>query len=134
MNLLLAALCLLGVVQGMDVTVTAYTSSVRECDGDPWVTASGYRLKRGDAVVAVSRDLEAAGLKMGTWVYLALPQGGGWFRVEDRMHPRWRRRIDVWMGTSRREALAFGKRRGRIFFPAHVPQQNVCKQFAKERS
>jgi len=36
MNLLLAALCLLGVVQGMDVTVTAYTSSVRECDGDPF--------------------------------------------------------------------------------------------------
>jgi len=132
MNLLLAALCLLGVVQGMDVTVTAYTSSVRECDGDPWVTASGYRLRRGDAVVAVSRDLEAAGLKMGTWLYLALPQGEGWFRVEDRMHPRWRKRVDVWMGTSRRDALAFGKRRGRIYFIVGADEQFVHAHFAKE--
>jgi len=134
MNLLLVLLCAVGMMQSMDVTVTAYTSSVRECDGDPWVTASGYRLRRGDAVVAVSRDLEARGLKMGTWLYLALPQGGGWFRVEDRMHPRWKQRIDVWMGTSRREALTFGKRRGRIFFPVCTPQQNARKQFAKERS
>lgn len=134
MNLLLVLLCAVGMMQSMDVTVTAYTSSVKECDGDPWVTASGYRLRRGDAVVAVSRDLEARGLKMGTWLYLALPQGGGWFRVEDRMHPRWRRRIDVWMGSSRREALAFGKRRGRIFFSVCTPQQNARKQFAKERS
>jgi len=116
--------------------VTATPSSVRECDGDPWVTASGHRLKRGDAVVAVSRDLEAAGLKMGTWLYLALPQGGGWFRVEDRMHPRWRKRVDVWMGTSRKDALAFGKRRGRIYFITAVSgspaRGGADKQFAKE--
>ena len=96
-----------------------------------------------DTFIKAFRNLQSfeGRSKMGTWLYLALPQGGGWFRVEDRMHPRWRKRVDVWMGTSRRDALAFGKRRGRVYFITAVSgssarggadEQFVHAHFAKE--
>jgi 3D (Asp-Asp-Asp) domain-containing protein len=38
---------------------------------------------------------------------------GEWV-VLDRMHSRWRRKIDVYMGTDEARALAFGERKVRI--------------------
>ena len=112
MSWIVALLAAVGlVVPAGNVTVTAYTSSPKECDASPWVTASGWKLKEGDRIVAVSRDLEKVA-PMGSWVFL---EGMGWFRVEDRMNKRWRRRVDVWFGRDREGALAFGKRKARVW-------------------
>lgn len=48
--------------------------------------------------LAVSRDLEAL-LPMGTRVFV----------VDDRMHRRWERRVDLWF-PDRGSALRFGRR------------------------
>ncbi|WP_198665512.1 3D domain-containing protein [Thermus sediminis] len=99
---------------------TAYTSSVYETVGDPFVTASGMRTRLG--VLAVSRDLFPA-LPFGTKVRLrdlgtVHGRGKGEFNylfegrlfvVADLMNRRWRQRVDVWL-PDRATALRFGLR------------------------
>jgi 3D (Asp-Asp-Asp) domain-containing protein len=90
------------------VTATAYNSVPAQTDSDPTITAHGVRLEPGMRVIAVSRDLEALGLKRGTRVRIeGLP--GEW-TVADRMARRWRHRIDVYMGLDVKRALEFGRR------------------------
>ncbi|WP_234553495.1 3D domain-containing protein [Thermus caliditerrae] len=99
---------------------TAYTSSVRETDSTPFVTATGMRTRLG--VLAVSPDLLKV-LPYGTKVRLkdlgsvygrgrgqfdALFQGRV-FVVADVMHPRMREKVDVWL-PDRATALRFGRR------------------------
>ncbi len=99
---------------------TAYTSSVRETDATPFVTATGMRTRLG--VLAVSPDLLKV-LPYGTKVRLkdlgsvygrgrgqfdALFQGRV-FVVADVMHPRMREKVDVWL-PDRATALRFGRR------------------------
>jgi 3D (Asp-Asp-Asp) domain-containing protein len=62
--------------------------------------------------IAVSRDLVALGLVRGTSVRIEGLRGE--YEVLDTMPPRWRRRIDIFMGTDRRAALSWGKRTVRI--------------------
>jgi 3D (Asp-Asp-Asp) domain-containing protein len=53
--------------------------------------ASGKTVYRG--AVALSRDLEAdLGLRFGDLIEI---DGLGLFTFEDRMHPRWRRTVDI---------------------------------------
>ena len=73
-----------------EVTATAYSARKKECDLTPHLTASMSLSRVG--VIAVSRDLEAIGLKMGKFVLI---KGMGLFRVEDRMNSRWKNRIDI---------------------------------------
>lgn len=90
------------------VTATAYNSTVAQTDATPTVTAHGVNLEAGMQVIAISRDLEAMGLRPGTRVVIeGLP--GEW-TVADRMARRWRRRIDVYMGLDVARALRFGRR------------------------
>jgi 3D (Asp-Asp-Asp) domain-containing protein len=99
----------------LEVTATAYNSLPAQGQGDPALTASGRRLRPGMRALAVSPDLLEAGLDYGTHVSVeGLP--GDWV-VLDRMAPRWRRRIDVYMGEDRERALDFGERRVRIRWP-----------------
>ena len=86
------------------VTVTYYSSTRRETDKTPRVTASGTRVRRG--ILAVSRDLLAEA-PYGSVVEL----DGQLYVVEDTMHRRWRKRVDVWV-PSREEALRGGRRVG----------------------
>jgi len=96
------------------VTATAYNSFANQTSDDPWVTASGERLKIGRKVIAVSRDLEAKGLRFGTEVQIeGLP---GTYVVSDRTAPRWKGRIDIWMGTDLKRAKAWGKRTVKILW------------------
>ena len=105
---------------------TAYTSSVRETDATPFVTATGARTRFG--IIAVSRDLLGSDLPYGSKV--KLEDLGDWhtgrgkgrfnamlkdvvFIVEDTMHKRKRQQIDVWM-PDRSLALKWGVRRVRI--------------------
>jgi 3D (Asp-Asp-Asp) domain-containing protein len=57
----------------------------------------------------VSRDLEKLGLRNG--VRLRISGLDGEWTVGDRMHGRWSRKIDVYMGVDVKAARAFGKRR-----------------------
>ena len=96
------------------VTVTAYTSSTKECDSTPFITATGYHLKPKDKkkIVAVSRDLfkklknKKITLKIGNKTYKVI--------VKDTMHHRWRKRVDLYFYTDKQGMRKFGKRKGKI--------------------
>jgi 3D (Asp-Asp-Asp) domain-containing protein len=90
------------------VTATAFNSVPDQTDGHPALTASGEALRPGVRAIAVSPDLERAGLALGTRVEIE-GLAGEW-RILDRMAPRWRRRIDVYMGLDEEAARRFGKR------------------------
>lgn len=108
----------------MYLTATAYTSSVRETDSTPYITATGARTRLG--IIAVSRDMLRE-LPFGSRVMLedlGTPRGLGKgrfnylfnnrvFVVEDTMHPRMQKRIDVWL-PDRNTAIRFGVRNVRV--------------------
>lgn len=72
------------------LTVTAYSSSRDETDGDPFTTASGARVK--DGIIAHNR------LPFGTKVRFPEVFGEKTFTVEDRLNPRHGQYIaDIWM-------------------------------------
>jgi len=91
------------------VTATAYTSHCGQTDATPFLAAWNNRLRPGMKVIAVSRDLIwKYGLKNGTKVRISgLP---GIYRVRDKMNKRYKRRIDIYMGTNRQKALKWGRR------------------------
>jgi len=91
----------------VEVTVTAYSSERRQTDRTPHVTASGRLVRRG--IIAVSRDLYRR-FPFGTVVGL----GGKEYVVDDLMHHKWTRRVDVWM-PSKKEALNFGVRKATLY-------------------
>lgn len=86
------------------VTVTAYSYN----GGAPphGITASGKRVREG--MVAVSRDVERAlNLAFGDRVLL---HGLGVYEYQDRMAPRMRKKVDVFM-NSNQKARRFGVKR-----------------------
>jgi len=96
----------------MQVTATAYTSSVSETDSTPTITAWGNKLKPGMRVLAVSRDLLDMGLTLGTLV--SVEGFADDFIVLDKMNKRWKKKIDIYMGNDRHAALQWGKRKVNI--------------------
>jgi 3D (Asp-Asp-Asp) domain-containing protein len=96
----------------LDVDVTAYNARAAQTDRTPTTAAWGDQLRPGMRVVAVSRDLLALGLDRGTRVEIdGLP---GEYVVLDKMHRRWTRRVDLFMGQDVRKAMNWGKRKMRI--------------------
>lgn len=94
------------------LTATAYNSLPEQTSAAPNIGAWGDPLASGMRVVAVSRDLIAMGLTRGVEVTIeGLP---GTFRVLDKMAPRWKRRIDIYMGKDIARARHWGVRRVRI--------------------
>lgn len=93
--------------QRIAATVTAYTPDPRENGGKGKKsgTAIGTRIRPG--IVAVSRDLLKSGWNFGDKVHI---EGLGVFTIEDTMHQRHRRSIDVAV-PDRKEAEKIGKRR-----------------------
>ncbi len=84
----------------LKVMVTAYSSTVWETQGDPFITASGSRVRDG----IVANNL----LPFGVEVRLPEVFGDKVFVVEDRMHSRkGYYHVDVWF-PSYESALAFG--------------------------
>jgi 3D (Asp-Asp-Asp) domain-containing protein len=82
-------------------TVTAYTSTVDQCDSTPFITANGTRVR--DGIVA------ANWLKFGTRVRIPEMFGDKIFIVTDRMNPRFADRMDIWMDDYS-AAIKFGTR------------------------
>jgi len=81
------------------VTVTAYSSTVDQCDSSPFITASGTHVR--DGVIATNL------LAFGTKVKFPSIYGDKIFVVEDRMNARYTNRADIWFAT-REEAKRFG--------------------------
>jgi 3D (Asp-Asp-Asp) domain-containing protein len=98
--------------QPLVVTATAYNGVPSQTDGDPEIGAWGDPLRPGMRAIAVSPDLHALGLVRGARVRIEGLRGE--YQVLDRMPRRWKRRIDIYMGTDRRAARTWGKRTVRI--------------------
>jgi 3D (Asp-Asp-Asp) domain-containing protein len=95
-----------GAKNSLKVTASAYLSRK---SGKPSITAWGDKLVPGMKAIAVSRDLIRKGLTHGTEVEIeGLP---GTYKVMDKMHRKWRRKIDIYMGTNRKAAKKWGKRK-----------------------
>ena len=104
---------------------TAYNSHSSQTDRTPFITATGARTRFG--VIALSRDmlrsvpygslvriedLGAWGSGRGRGTYNRL-LSGVLFQVEDTMHPRKVRTVDVWF-YSRSQALQWGARQVKL--------------------
>jgi len=97
------------------VTATAYTSHRRQTDSTPFLAAWNNRIRPGMKIIAVSRDLlRRYGLKNGSKVKISGVRGV--YRVRDKMNKRYRRRIDIYMGTNRRKALRWGRKSVTIYW------------------
>ena len=83
------------------ISVTAYSSTPDQTWGDPFITASGERVREG--IIAANF------LPMHTKVRFPTLYGTKIFEVTDRMNSRYFYRADIWMET-RSEALRFGIR------------------------
>jgi len=97
------------------IKISAYTSSKSQTQGNPFVAAWGDRLKKyhKKRVIAVSRDLlkhvkhnQKVKIKIGKKIYNV--------KVVDKMAKRWHRKVDLYFYTSRKEALRFGVKRGKL--------------------
>ena len=92
----------------LKVTATAYNSVPGQTQNDPSLTAWGKTLVPGMKAIAVSHDLIAMGLRHGVKVRISgLP---GTYTVMDKLHKRWKRRIDIYMGNNVKSARQWGKR------------------------
>jgi len=104
-----------GLKHKLSVTATAYTSHRGQTDKTPFLAAWNNRIRPGMKVIAVSRDLiYKYGITNGSKVRISgLP---GIYTVRDKMNKRWRRKIDIYMGTSRWRALRWGRRRVTLYY------------------
>ena len=98
----------------LKVTATAYNSLVYQTDDSPFITAFGDSLKPGLRYIAVSRDLLKLGLKHNTLVKVEGLEGT--YIVKDKMHYRWKNKIDIYMGTDVNVAKKWGRRKVNISY------------------
>lgn len=97
-----------GQLHTLKVTASAYNSLPGQTDSRPNEAAWGDILEPGMKAIAVSNDLLAMGLTRNSRVKIkGLP---GTYRVLDKMHRRWNRKIDIYMGVDRRKAIQWGRR------------------------
>lgn len=93
----------------LDVTATAYNSLAYQTSSNPSITAFGDSLKPGLKYIAVSRDLLRLGLKHN--VPVKIEGLDGIYIIKDKMHYRWRKRIDVYMGIDVKAAKQWGRKK-----------------------
>lgn len=98
----------------LKVTASAYNSVKNQTDSNPHITAFGDSLKPGLRYIAVSRDLYKKGLRRDTPV--KIKGFDSVFFVKDRMHRRWRNKIDIYMGTDIKAAKNWGRKKVSISY------------------
>ena len=96
----------------IEVVATAYNSTTWQTDGDPYNTAWGDTLHPDKKSIAVSNDLIKLGLTRNTKVKIEGLEGI--FIVNDKMHAKWKKRIDIYFGTDIKAARAWGRKKVRI--------------------
>lgn len=103
------------------VRASAYNSLPAQTNSQPTRAAWGDELKPGMKVIAVSRDLLSQGLHYGDEVTIEGLKGH--YRVIDKMHRRWRHKIDIYMGKDVKAARAWGVRKVEIRLVSPHPRQ-----------
>lgn len=98
----------------MEVTASAYNSTKAQTEGNPNITAWGDTLRPGMKSVAVSRDLIKKGLTHNTKVKIEGFEGI--YVVNDKMHPKWRNKIDIYFGTDIKAAQQWGRKKVKIHY------------------
>jgi 3D (Asp-Asp-Asp) domain-containing protein len=94
----------------LQVTATAYNSLPYQTSYEhPGITAWGDSIKPGLKWIAVSRDLLNNGLSYNTMVKIDTFEGV--YCVKDKMHSRWKNRIDIYMGENVKKAKKWGRRK-----------------------
>ncbi|MBT8185014.1 MAG: 3D domain-containing protein, partial [Eudoraea sp.] len=83
--------------KSLQVTASAFNSVPGQTDANPSIAAWGDTLSPGMKCIAVSRDLIGKGLHHNAKIKIEGFEGI--FLVKDKMHFRWRNRIDIYMGT-----------------------------------
>ncbi|MEO0570407.1 MAG: hypothetical protein AAF039_01805 [Bacteroidota bacterium] len=112
---------------GKEVTVSAYNSVSWQTDGDPNITAWGDTLRPGLKAIAISRDLLELGLRHNTMV--RIDTFADTFYVKDKMHRRWRNRIDLYMGDDVKAARQWGRKKLMICYA--VPLKDSLTKLAE---
>ena len=104
------------------VTASAYNSVEGQTDDTPNEGAWGDEIRPGMRVIAVSPDLQEIGLDRGTKVEIEGLEGT--WTVLDRTAPRFRNRIDIYMGTDIEAAVNWGLKQVTITWsdPSPEPQ------------
>ena len=99
----------------LKVTATAYNSFPSQTSKiHPGITAWGDSLRPGMKIIAVSKDLIALGLDYNTHVKI---QGDtSIYLVKDKMHSKWKNRIDIYMGKDKEKALKWGRKKITIHY------------------
>ena len=109
--------------KSLRVTATAYNSLAYQTNSNPSITAFGDSLKPGLKCIAVSRDLQRLGLKHNTFVTI---EGlDGIYLVKDKMHSRWKNRIDVYMGVDVKAAKNWGRKKVTINYRVEVEHDSL---------
>jgi len=105
------------------VTATAYNSLNYQTNNNPHITAFGDSLKPGLRYIAVSRNLIRQGLKHNTPVNIEGLEGT--YLVKDKMHYRWKNKIDVYMGTDVKAARAWGRKKVNISYRVKIKTDSL---------
>ncbi|WP_051199759.1 3D domain-containing protein [Christiangramia echinicola] len=99
------------------VTATAYNSVGYQTQDNPRITAWGDTLKPGMNAIAISRDLLKLGLDHNSKIKI---EGfDSIYLVKDKMHYRWRNKIDIYMGENVDKAKKFGRKKLNIAYIFH---------------
>ncbi len=97
------------------VTATAYNSLPSQTTAlHSNITAWGDTLRPGMKCIAVSRDLIRMGLKHNTMV--RIDTSSQIYLVKDKMHTRWRKKIDIYMGVDRAKAFEWGRKKVQLYY------------------
>ncbi len=107
--------------QTLRVSASAYNSTSSQTEGNPKITAWGDTLKPTMKVIAVSRDLIRKGLDYNTPVRVEGMEGI--FFVKDKMHHRWKNKIDIYMGEDVQKARNWGRKR--VVIRYLIPQDSL---------
>lgn len=107
----------------MIVTASAYNSTLAQSDGNPHLTAWGDSIKPGMKYIAVSRDLLRKGLKYNTPIVIEGFEGI--YVVKDKMHGKWRNKIDIYMGTDVAAAREWGRRKVCIDYGIPIEKKTI---------
>jgi len=113
------------------VTATAYNSLPSQTSHiHPGITAWGDSLKPGMKYIAVSRDLLQKGLAYNTMVKIKGFEGI--YHVKDKMHFRWRNRIDIYMGLDKKKAKEWGRKKVEILYAVKKDSLYIEKDIKDE--
>jgi len=94
-------------LEPISVTLTTYTTNVKETDSTPNITASGFKIDTLNPmkhrIIAVSRDLKKK-WKFGTKVRITgAGKYDGTYYVRDVMNKRYKKRIDILIGKNHKQ-------------------------------